>query len=135
MTLPRKGRRSITVDGRAYHYQIAIERSERVVVQSADGKGAFLFVLPFALVKPSHVANAIRFAFSRGWTPTQNGEACWLAFDVDAENCSHFEHILGDDFRVVTYSTKGLVPDGVDASQFSDTRPWYRRPSPAADAK
>ena len=130
MALPRKGRRSITVDDARYHYKIALERSGRAVIQNADGDGAFLFVFPFAIMKPSHVADAVRFAITCGWTPTRSGTPCWLAFDADADDHSHFEHIPNDDFRVITYPTQGRIPDNMDASQFSDTRPWYHRPRP-----
>jgi hypothetical protein len=135
MTLPRKGRRSITVDDVDYHYKIAFERSERAVIQNADGTGAFLFVFPFAIMKPANVADAIRFAISCEWTPERNGDACWLAFDADTDGRSHFEHIPNDDFRVVTYSSHGRIPDNMDTSQFDDTRPWYHRTRPTTHAK
>jgi hypothetical protein len=132
MAIPRKGRRSITVDSVMYHYLVAFERSERVVIQNANGLGSFLFVFPFAIMKPSHLSAAIRFALSRGWNVTESGHNCWLVFDVDAKDQSYFEHLPSDDFRVVTYSSKGKVPTHVGHAQFSDTRPWYNRPSPAA---
>ena len=132
MTLPKKGRRSVTVDHVEYHYLIAFKRSQRAVIQHASGIGAFLFVFPFAIMQPSNVANAIQFAKSCAWNPTLRGEACWLVFDVDASGNSHFEHIPRDDFRVVTYSSKGRIPDNIDTSKFADTRPWYARPRPSA---
>ena len=131
MAIRRKGRRSITVDSVMYHYLVAFERSERVVIQSATGLGSFLFVFPFAIMKPSHLAAAIRFGLLRGWKLTESGHNCWLVFDVDDEDQSHFEHLSSDDFRVVTHSLKGKLPANVDEAQFSDTRPWYNRPSPA----
>src|SRR5262245_42601109 len=115
MTLPRRDRRSITVDGVKYHYKIDMERTGRAVIQNADSTGAFLFVYPFTIMKPSHVADAIRFAGSCGWTPTRKGDACWLAFDADTEGWSCFEHIPNDDFRVVSYPSKDSVPDHMDA--------------------
>jgi hypothetical protein len=132
MALPRKGRRAITVDSIEYHYMVTFQRSERAVIQLATGTGPCLFVFPFAILKPSHVADAIRFAITRGWSPAKDGEAdCWLAFDVDAEDQSYFEHIPNDDFRVVSYPFKGQVPSHLDATQFTDTRPWYNRPRPS----
>ena len=131
MAIPRKGRRSITVDSVMYHYLVDSERSERVVIQNANGLGPFLFVFPFAIMKPSHLAAAIRFGLSHGWKVAESGHDCWLVFDVDADDQSHFEHLPSDDFRVVTYSSKGKLPANVDEAQFSDTRPWYNRPSPA----
>lgn len=129
MTMPGKGRRSITVNSLRYHYLIAFERSERVLIRSADGNGSFLFVFPFAIMKPSHIAAAIRYGISCGWMPTQKAHNCWLAFDVDANDVAHFEHIPLDDFRVVTYPSMGKL-DGC-GFEFPDTRPWYDRPSPA----
>jgi hypothetical protein len=133
MTIPRKLRRTIKVDGVNFHYStsFAIERSERMVIQVADGAKTSLFIFPFAILKPSHIANAIRFAMARGWAPTQRSENVWLAFDVNAAGESQFELIPNNDFRVVTYPTQGEPSAGLDLSKFSDTRPWYHRPSPA----
>lgn len=135
MTIPRKGRRSITVDSVTYHYLAAFGRSERVVIQNASGAGSFLFVFSFAIMKPSHIATAVRFGLSRGWTVAESGHDCWLVFDVDADDRSHFEHLPNDDFRVMTYSSNGKLPANVDVAQFSDTRPWHNRPSPATGVK
>jgi hypothetical protein len=131
MAIPRTGRRSITVDGADYHYKINFDRSERAVIQSACGFGACLFVFPFAVMKPSHVAEAIRFAISCGWVPEKKGDDCWLAFDVDNQDRSCFEYVSNDDFRVVTYPSHGKIPEKMDTSQFTDTRPWHQRPSPS----
>ncbi|MCE9553148.1 MAG: hypothetical protein K8T91_07190 [Planctomycetes bacterium] len=127
MTLPKNGRRSITVDGAEFHYMIAFERSERAVIQHASGRGACLFVFPHAIMKPSHVAEAIRFGISKGWTPNHQGDDCWIAFDINAQDGPLFEHIAPDDYRVVTYSTNGRIPEGIDPSRFPDTRKWYER--------
>ena len=62
MTLPKKGRQSITVGDAEYHYKVDMVRSGRAVIQSATGNGSCLFVFPFAIMKPSHVAAAIRFS-------------------------------------------------------------------------
>jgi hypothetical protein len=75
MAIPRKGRRLITVDSVMYHFLVAFERSERVVIQNANGLGSFLFVFPFAIMKPSHLSAAIRFALSRGWNVTESGRS------------------------------------------------------------
>lgn len=133
MSIPKRGRRSITVDGAKYHYMVHFERSERAVIQNAHACGAFLFVFPFAIMKPSHVADAIRYAISCGWVSSRKGEEYWLAFGVDADGGSHFEHIPNQDFRATSYRSKGRLPADMDASQFDDIRPWYSRPSPAAN--
>jgi hypothetical protein len=130
MAIPKRGRRTIAVDGVEYYYKVAFDRSERAVIQSAYGTGACLFVFPFAAMKPRHVADAVHFAMSCGWEPLQNGEAHWLAFDVDADDRSYFEHIPNDDFRVLTYPLRGRISEDIDNSQFDDTRPWYLRPRP-----
>lgn len=129
MAMPRKGRRSVVVDATRYFYRITFG-SDRMVIQAADG-GAFIFVFPFAILTPVNVAAAIRFAISRGWAPGKKGADCWLAFDVDANGEPHFEYVPLDDFRVVTYSTMGKIDGSGPADRFSDTRPWYARPSPA----
>lgn len=127
MTLPKSGRRTITVDGKKYHYMIAFERSARAVIQSASGHGACLFVLPHAILKPGHVAEAIRFGQAQGWVPDKTGDDCWIAFHINAQDQARFEHIENDDFLVVTYATMGRVPDGIDPARFPDTRKWHER--------
>ena len=135
MTIPRKGRRSITVDSVDYHYVMSFEHSERVVIQTANGNGSFLFVFAFAIMKPSNVADAIRFGISVDWTPAKPGHNCWLVFDVDSDDHSCFEYLQSDDFRVVTYCSKGKLPANMNDGQFSDMRPWYNRPSPTHKPK
>ncbi len=135
MTIPRKGRRQVTVDLVDYVYLIPFERSARVVIQSVGFCGAILFVLPFSIMKPSHVANAIRFGRSCGWVPEKKGSDVWLVFDVDSEGRSHFEFVPNNDFRVPTFSTNGKLPGGMEQSDFDDVRPWYLRPSPATQRK
>ena len=127
MTIPKKGRSDITVDGTHYHFKIAFNRSERVVIQHASGHGACLFVFPHAIMKPSHVADAIRFGLSRGWPPGKTSEDHWIAFDLDVHEKAVFEFIPTDDFRVVTYATHGELPNGVDGKTFADTRMWWDR--------
>jgi hypothetical protein len=67
-------------------------------------------------MKPSHVADAIRFGIACGWSPQSSDNNCWLAFDVDGDERSQFEHVANDDFRVVTYPTKGKLPANTDES-------------------
>ncbi len=128
MAIPTKGRRTITVDGVEFHYKINFERSERAVIQDASGCGAFLFVFPFAIMKPVHVTDAIRFGLSKGWLHGQTGKDCWLAFNVDSDGKSLFEFIPNDDLRVVTYRTRGELPENLDKSHYPDSRKWYERP-------
>lgn len=127
MTIPKRLRRSITVDATSYHYLETFERSERIVIQHDSGRGACLFVFPHAIMKPTHIADAIRFGISKGWSPGKHSEACSLAFDRDSHDSSLLEFIPNDDFRVVTYATKGELPVGSDASRYPDTRKWYQR--------
>ena len=132
VTIPSKGRRSISVDDVDYYYMVAFERSDRAVVQRIDKVGKSLFVLPFSIMKPSHVADAIRFSKRFDSQEERNATDCWLVFDVDVKGNSHFEHVRNDDFRVVTHSTGGKLPAKFDESKFDDTRPWYSRPKPGS---
>lgn len=131
MTLPKRGRRSIDVDGTVYHYVVAYHRSERAVIRRADNSGKSLFVFPFAILKPSNVADAIREARKHDWESRENTSDCWLVFDSDEEGNSHFEFLPLDDYRVVTYPTKGKLPEGTDAAGYDDIRPWYLRTRPS----
>lgn len=128
MTIPKRGRRTITVDDVAFHFKASFERAERIVIQHASGRGACLFIFPHAVMTPTHIADAIRFAITKGWPPGTKGADCWLAFDVDSTGKSLLEFIPADDFRVVAYPTGGTLPGDFDASQFPDQRRWYERP-------
>jgi hypothetical protein len=128
MTIPKKGRRRIIVDGAEYYYSTAFERSGRIVIQHGSGRGACLFIFPHSIMKPSHVAEAIRFGLFKGWTPSISPDDCWLAFDVDVNGESLLEFIPNNDFRVVTFPTLGQLPEGADMSEYPDTRNWWNRP-------
>lgn len=127
MTISKKGRRCIIVDGAEYHYTTDFERSERVVIQHGCGRGACLFIFPHSIMKPSHVADAIRFGLLKGWTPSISADDCWLAFDVDGNGGTLLEFIPKGDFRVVTYPTLGKLPSNSDMSKYPDTRRWWER--------
>lgn len=127
MTLPRKHRRSIEVDGTRYHYCIRFSRSERAVIQHANGEGACLFVFPHTTMKPKQIADAIRFGIDRGWNPGQPGSNVWVAFDLSSAGETMLEFIPDNDFRVVTYNTSGVIPESIEPDQFSDTRKWHQR--------
>ena len=60
MTLPKKNRRKIVVEGDTYYYVVRFDRSERAVIQLANSAGALLFVLPFAILKPKHIVGIIK---------------------------------------------------------------------------
>lgn len=127
MTLPKKKRRHIEVDGVTYHYLVRFEKSERAVIQLDSGRGACLFVFPHSIMQPKHVADSIRFGIQMGWNPELAGNDVWLAFDCGSDNESLLEYIPKDDFRVVTYHTHGELPKNADATRFADTRKWYDR--------
>ncbi|CAN0285937.1 unnamed protein product [Ectocarpus sp. 4 AP-2014] len=127
MALPKKRRRTTTVDGTTYHYCIRLNESGRGVIQHGNGNGACLFIFPHAIMQPKHVADAIRFGIERGWKPGVSGDDVWLAFDSDADNNSLLEFIPSDDFRVITYNTNGELQEKFDSTRFPDTRKWYER--------
>ena len=127
MALPKKKRRTISVDGIEFHYLIRMDKSERAVIQHGNGTGATLFVFPHAIMTPKHVADAIRFAVQRGWTPGQSGQDIWLAFDADETGDSLLQYIPLDDFLVVSYNTMGELPKNADVKKYPDTRKWYER--------
>ncbi|PQO45774.1 hypothetical protein C5Y93_12670 [Blastopirellula marina] len=128
MTIPKKGRRTIVVDDVAFHYKVSVERAERIVIQLATGSGVCLFILPHSIMKPSHIADATRFALSRGCLPGENSDDCWLAFDAGSKGGSLLEFIPNDDFRVVTYATCGRLNADLDSTKCADRRRWYERP-------
>jgi hypothetical protein len=127
MTLPKKERRTIEVDGVTYHYRIRLHKSERAVIQHSVGQGACLFVFPHSIMRPKHVADTIRFAIKRGWKPGKTGEDFWFAFDSNDDGETLLESIPNDDFRVATYNTMGEMPENDDRAQYADTRKWYDR--------
>lgn len=130
MTIPRKGRRTISVDDVDYHYKVSFARSERIVIRRSDGAGKCLFLLPFAIMKPAHIATAIRFARFHGWQSDTDRLPCWLVGDLDSNGTPVFERLDNADFRVVSFTTNGKLPQNVDLSRFTDTRPWYQRKRP-----
>lgn len=114
MTIPKQGRRNITVDGTAYHYMVEFVRSGRMVIKHSSGRGSCLFVFPKTIMKPVHVADAIRFGLSKGWLPGITSSNCWIAFDADEQGRSLLEYIPSDDFRVITYPTYGKLRTATD---------------------
>jgi hypothetical protein len=78
MTLPRKGSRITTVDGRRYRWVIT-RRGEPVqglVVEFADEPVGRLVAStnPFAVITPTLVAGAVRAARQAGWDPAGGGQ-------------------------------------------------------------
>ena len=73
MTLPKKNRRDIVVDGHDYHWQFNPFRlwgnDSFVCVQDASGRGALLKMQWLGIALPKHIELAIRFALSNGWNP------------------------------------------------------------------
>jgi hypothetical protein len=94
MTLPRKGRRRIVVDGVAYHWHVRGRPTyiqgmawtpQTYAVEFADDPGAVLVVRtphphsgnwlerPGGPVLPAQVAHDIRHALREGWRPDRAG--------------------------------------------------------------
>ncbi len=79
MALPKRNRRSITCDGRTYHWCFPQGRdfdhrsSYQLIIQTADGDGQLLKVLQPAwqIVTPAFVVATIKEALERGWRPDE----------------------------------------------------------------
>lgn len=82
MTLPKKGRRSIHVDGDDFHWVVQFDRSGHVIIQHASGRGSCVVIEPLDIMQPSHVAAALRFAIASGWSPGDSGANVWLGFQL-----------------------------------------------------
>jgi len=125
MTLPKKNRRKIVVADEEYFYIVSFRKSDRAVVQLADGTGAFLFVLPFAILRPKNLAAIIQSATARGWNTKNKQENQWVVFNENQNGQTCLEWLADDDFSVVTYNTRGiLAADGsreLEASADSST--------------
>lgn len=71
MTLPKKNRRDIVVDGHTYHWQFDPFRlcgnDSFVCVQDASGRGPLLKMQWVGIALPNHIEAAIRFAHANGW--------------------------------------------------------------------
>ncbi len=93
MTLPKKNRRDLSVDGVDFHWTIGSRDDHRrgtATVQHASGTGAKLIIDPLGAVRPDDVAGAIRFAVSHGWNPTDAGPNFWIGFDDSRASADRF---------------------------------------------
>ncbi|WP_171166438.1 hypothetical protein [Streptomyces sp. I05A-00742] len=105
MAMPRKGSRRITVDGIAYRWRVrhrptydqavagapltyAVEQAESpgtTLVVTAEGtRPDGWFGAPSVVVTPSTVAEVVRTARSRGWTPERPGPSFHLDCSVES---------------------------------------------------
>jgi len=77
MALARKGSREIVVDGDRYRWVVSAddEPGLGIVVEDADGRGQRMvtWVEHGTLITPGLVAQVIRWALGRGWTPQRRG--------------------------------------------------------------
>jgi hypothetical protein len=89
MPWPKKGTRKIIVDGVEYlwHYSAHCPMcSDDVFTVGIQGNPYVLFIDPFPYnfeLKPSCVANAIRWATNNGWTPNK-GPTRAMSMDSDS---------------------------------------------------
>jgi hypothetical protein len=86
MAIPKKKRRTITIDDVEYHWVIgnrSDHRLPRATVQESTGAGAKLHIDPVGILKPSDIAAAIRFALVHGWNPRSSGPDTYLGFVED----------------------------------------------------
>jgi hypothetical protein len=109
MTLPKKGSRSIEVDGVPLRYVVSMSKAAEaglfrinITVQSATGRGRLLRALglvtrdrwldfpevrpvaSYATLKPGDLAAVIRLARSSGWNPEEIGAPFLLEIDSGA---------------------------------------------------
>ena len=88
MTLPKRNRRNIYINGVHYHW-VKGSRGDNgrgvVTVQLADGEGAKLKIDPVGQIRDHEVPDAILFALDAGWRPTESGAPIWIGF-MDHEN-------------------------------------------------
>ena len=114
MTLPKKNRRNIVVDGHKYHWQFDPFRlwgnDSFVCVQDASGRGPLLKMQWVGIALPKHVESAIQFAQKNGWKP-DGDKILEIGADSNSEPVS---------FR--------LKPDGADRHWFYDD--YYGEYSP-----
>lgn len=84
MTVPKKKRCEIEVDGNAYYWTRASKsgRTENgwCTVQSGDGRGSLLRIDLYGIPTPVDIAEGIRFAIIHGWCPSQSGASFHLGF-------------------------------------------------------
>lgn len=114
MTLPKKNRRNIVVDGHRYHWQFDPFRlwgnDSYVCVQDASGHGPLLKMQWVGIALPKHIEAAIRFALESGWAP--DGDS---SLEIGADSNS----------KSVSFRIK---PDGADRYWFYDA--FYGEYSP-----
>ncbi|GAA3082256.1 hypothetical protein [Streptosporangium carneum] len=130
MTMPRKGSRSITVDGTAFRWRIRHRSTRRrgdgwspltVTVERTEEPGRVLMVsFPFArpdnplgertiAVCPTLVAGCVRRALEAGWTPGQQGSAFPLTVTED-----ELTVLLGEPPHYLIPFLWGMIPEGGD---------------------
>jgi hypothetical protein len=108
MTLPKKNRRNIVVDGHKYHWQFDPFRlwgnDSFVCVQDATGRVPLLKMQWVGIALPNHIEAAIRYAHANGWQPDganileigANSNADPVTFRVKPDGASRYWYY--DDF-------------------------------------
>jgi len=144
MTLPKKGRRNITVDGLQYHWGFDPFRlfgnDSFICVQDATGHGPLLKIQWVGIALPSHIESAIRFALGHGWTPIigeileigADSRTDRVAFEIKPDGAPRYwfyDKVYGE------YSPRNPNnPNVVSRSEKSDPRtPFKHRPETHRD--
>jgi hypothetical protein len=89
MTLPRKGKRRITVEGDVYVWYLSkrFEHHNRWMVIQKDGVGGqLLCVDPYhhdLPIGPKGISHAIEFALTHGWVPDDKNKPMRLKYNGD----------------------------------------------------
>ncbi len=90
MTLPKKSRKVIVVDGVTFHWTRGkIPENMWVTVQHGSGHGSLLRIDLYGVPLPNDIADGIRFALRSGWVPESAGEMFYLGF-TDLPNHDRF---------------------------------------------
>ncbi|EMI40865.1 hypothetical protein [Rhodopirellula sp. SWK7] len=83
MSLPRRNRRNVYINDVHYHW-VKGSRGDNgrgvVTIQLAAGDGSKLMVDPYGRIRDDEIPDAIRFALSAGWQPSDAGPPFWIGF-------------------------------------------------------
>lgn len=111
MTMPKKSRRSICVDGESFHWVERVMQFGHLTIQHASGAGSCLIVLPLDIMLPAEMADGIRYAKRSGWQPRTPDANVWIGFQLAEPR-----------FRIVRPHSK--IEYSVELRDAGIMRPW-----------
>lgn len=110
MAWPKKGTRTISVDGKKFLWHLSgnrLDSKETVITVGHEGQKYVLFIDPYPWdfdIKPSNIVEAVRWALGKGWTP-ESGPDTHMAYSRDEKGFVwlpegiRFLHKVGTDER------------------------------------